>query len=266
MRVLFAGSGWRSFVDIIARAMPPGTEVSLWDRTISLERAIADIDVLLPSNAPIGPSVIGAGRKLKLIQQPAAGVENIDLAASRAAGIPVCNAPGANPIAVAELSLFLMLALARRLPEARAAFSEPRIGEPVGRELRGRRLGVVGTGRSGTLIASMAQAIGMTVSSVNSRRSEEAWHELLRDSDIITLHCPLTDATRNLIDERAFALMKPGALLINCSRGAVVDRAALERALDSGHLGGAGLDVFWEEPWNPADPLYHRPNVVVTPH
>ena len=266
MRVLFCGSGWRSFVDILARGMPPGTDMSIWDRSIPLERAAADVDVLLPSNAAIGESVIHAARQLRLIQQPAAGTENIDLAAARARGIPVCNAPGANQVAVAELALFLMLAVVRRLPEAVDAFSASRIGEPIGNELRGRHLGIVGLGRSGSLVASLAEAIGMLVTSVGSRRTEEMWQDFLARSDIVTLHCPLTDSTRGLLDDRAFSVMKPGAILINCSRGPVVDRAALERALTSGRLGGAGLDVFWDEPWDPTDPFFRRPNVVVTPH
>jgi len=266
VRVLFSGSGWLTFVDILTREMPPGSDMQLWDRAQPLERAIAEAEVLLPSNAAITAKVIEAGTSLRLIQQPAAGTENIDLAAARARGIPVCNAPGASQNAVAEMALFLMLALVRRLPAAVAAFAAARIGEPIGRELRGKRLGIVGLGRSGSALARLAEGIGMTVGSVGSRRSEAEWDELLSASDIVSIHCPLTPKTRGLLDDHAFARMKPGALLINCARGPVVDRAALERALDSGRLGGAGLDVFWDEPWDPADPLYRRPDVVVMPH
>jgi phosphoglycerate dehydrogenase-like enzyme len=263
VRVLFCGSGWRTYVDVLARAI--GTTVDIWDRAQPLERVAADYDVLLPSNGIISAGVIAAAERLMLIQQPAAGTENIDLAAARARGIPVCNAPGPSQTAVAELALFLMLALLRRLPEARAAFADARIGEPIGRELGGRRLGIVGMGKTGSALARLAEALGMTVAAVGSRRSEADWERFLRESDVVSLHCPLTDATRELMNDRAFSLMQPGALLINCARGAVVDRAALERALDT-HLGGAGLDVFWDEPWNPADPLYQRSNVVTMPH
>jgi phosphoglycerate dehydrogenase-like enzyme len=265
VRVLFCGSGWLPFVEVLARALA-GHSVSVWDRSISIERAVAGVQVILPSNAPINAAVIAAASELRLIQQPAAGTENIDLEAARARSIPVCNAPGANHNGVAELALFMMLALVRRLPAAAASFAAARIGEPVGRELRGRRLGIIGPGRSGSALARAAEGIGMTVATVGSRRTEAEWEAFLRDVDIVSLHCPLTPATRSLLDDRAFALMKPGALVINCARGPVIDRAALERALDRGHLGGAGLDVFWEEPWDPSDPLYRRPDVVTMPH
>jgi phosphoglycerate dehydrogenase-like enzyme len=266
VRVLFCGSGWLPFVDILARGLPPGASISLWDRATPLVQAVADIQVILPSNAPIDAAVIAAAPDLRLIQQPAAGTENIDLEAARARAIPVCNAPGANHTSVAEQALFLMLALVRRLPAATASFAAARIGEPVGRELRGRRLGIIGRGRSGTALARIAEGIGMTVAAIGSRRTDAEWETFLAEADVVSLHCPLTSATRGLLDDRAFALMKPGALVINCARGPVIDRAALEAALDRGQLGGAGLDVFWEEPWDPSDPLYRRPNVVVTPH
>jgi len=266
MRVLFCGSGWLPFVDVLARGLPPGCEMTLWDRSIPLARAVAGVAVLMPSNAPIDAGVIAAADQLRLIQQPAAGIENVDLDAARARAIPVCNATGANHHSVAELALFFMLALARRLPEANAAFAAARIGEPCGRELRGRRLGIVGRGRSGSALAAIAEGLGMSVSAVGSRRTEAEWERLLGESDAVSIHCPLTPATRGLMDDRAFSLMKPGAFLINCARGPVVDRAALERALERGRLGGAGLDVFWDEPWAPDDSLYRRANVVVTPH
>ena len=263
---MFCGSGWRSFVDVLAARLPAGAEMSMWDRATPLEQAVAGVHVLLPSNAPIDASVVAAAKELRLIQQPAAGTDNIDLEAARARGVPVCSAPGASAHAVAEMALFLMLALSRRLPGAAAAFAAARIGEPIGRELRGRRLGIVGLGRSGTELARLAEALGMTVAAVTSRRTEAEWAELLHTADIVSLHCPLGPATRHLIDDRALDQMKPGALLVNCARGPIIDRAALERALDRGHLGGAGLDVFWDEPWDPADPLYRRPDVVATPH
>jgi phosphoglycerate dehydrogenase-like enzyme len=253
-------------VEFFSRHLPPSFDVAIWDGTRPLAEAVRDVDFLLPSNAPFSAEVIAAARAVRLIQQPAAGVENIDLAAARARGIPVANAPGANHRAVAEAALFLMLALARRLPEAQARFAAGAIGEPVGRELGGRRLGVVGTGRTGSALAAMARGIGMEVSSIGSRRSDDDWASFLAAADVVSLHCPLTAATSGLIDDRAFALMKPGALLINCARGPVVDRGALERALAGDRLGGVGLDVFWREPWEPAEPLFAHPRVVVLPH
>lgn len=266
MRALFTGSGWKPFIDFLTRHLPDSYRVSVWDRARPLEEAVAEVEFLLPSNAPFSAAVIAAARAVRLIQQPAAGVENIDLAAARARGIPVANAPGANQRAVAESALLLMLGLARRLPEAQRRFAAAIIGEPVGRELGGRRLGVVGTGRTGSALAALARGIGMEVSSVGSRRGESEWAAFLGAADVVSLHCPLTDATRGLIDDRAFALMKPGAILVNCSRGPVVDRGALERALAGDRLGGVGLDVFWREPWDPADPLFAHPRVMVLPH
>jgi phosphoglycerate dehydrogenase-like enzyme len=266
VRALFCGSGWHSFVEIIARALPPGSEVDIWDRARPLERVVVDYDVVLPSNGPITAEVIAAASQLRLIQQPAVGTDNIDLEAARARGIPVCNAPGQSGPAVAELALFLMLALLRRAPEAQVAFGRATIGSTIGRELAGRTLGIIGMGVTGTALARLGAGVGMKVTAVKSRRTDAEWEKFLREADVVSLHCPLTPATRALMDDRAFALMKPGALIINCARGPVIDRAALERTLDSGHLGGAGLDVFWDEPWDPNDPLYQRPNVVVMPH
>jgi phosphoglycerate dehydrogenase-like enzyme len=253
-------------VEIIARALPPGSEVDIWDRAQPLERVVVDYDVVLPSNGPITAEVIAAASQLRLIQQPAVGTDNIDLDAARARGIPVCNAPGQSGPAVAELALFLMLALLRRAPEAQVAFGRATIGSTIGRELAGRTLGIIGMGVTGTALARLGEGVGMKVTAVKSRRTDAEWEKFLREADVVSLHCPLTPATRALMDDRAFALMKPGALIINCARGPVIDRAALERTLDSGHLGGAGLDVFWDEPWDPNDPLYQRPNVVVMPH
>ena len=266
MRALFTGSGWKPFIDFLMRHLPDTYEVSIWDRARPLEEAVAEVEFLLPSNAPFSGGVIAAARAVRLIQQPAAGVENIDLSAARARGIPVANAPGANQRAVAESALLLMLGLARRLPEAQRRFAGAVIGEPVGRELGGRRLGIVGTGRTGGALAALARGIGMEVVSIGSRRSDAEWASFLAVADVVSLHCPLTDATRGLIDDRAFASMKPGAFLINCARGPVVDRGALERALGGDRLGGVGLDVFWREPWDPADSLFSHPRVMVLPH
>ncbi len=253
-------------MEIIARALPPGSEVDIWDRAQPLERVVVDYDVVLPSNGPITAAVIEAASRLRLIQQPAVGTDNIDLEAARARGIPVCNAPGQSGPAVAELALFLMLALLRRAPEAQVAFGRATIGSTIGRELAGRTLGIIGMGVTGTALARLGEGVGMKVTAVKSRRTDAEWEKFLHEADVVSLHCPLTPATRALMDDRAFASMKPGALIINCARGPVIDRAALERTLDSGHLGGAGLDVFWDEPWDPNDPLYQRPNVVVMPH
>jgi phosphoglycerate dehydrogenase-like enzyme len=266
MDVVFCGSGWLPIVDAIRDRLPAGARIRARDLARPIAHEVRDADVLLPSNARFDAAVIDAARRVVLIQQPAVGVDGIDLAAARARGIPVCNAPDTNGDSVAEATVLLLLALARRLGAARRAFASRTVGEPIGRELRGKTLGLVGVGRSGSRVAALATAIGMDVRSVRSTDPPEALDDLLARSDFVSLHCPLTDRTRGLLGTAAFARMKPGACLVNVARGAIVDRAALESALDSGQLAGVALDAFWEEPWDPADPLFARENVVVLPH
>jgi len=261
MKLLFCGSGWLPIVERIAARLPAGASLARWDRKTPLVDVIADVDVLLPSNGHIDAAAISAGVRLRLIQQPAAGTEGIDKAAAAARGIPVCNAPGTNHISVAEHALFLLLALARRLPAAQRAFAACEVGTPLGIELAGKTLGIVGLGRSGSALAERARALGMTVIALGRDGDRDAF---FRAADAISLHCPLNDSTRGLVGDAALAAMKPGALLINCARGGVIDRAALLRHLDK--LGGVALDVHWEEPPDPDDPLYAHPHVLGLPH
>ena len=224
------------------------------------------MNVILPSNAPIDADAIAAPEDLRLIQQPAAGIENVDLAAAARRCVPVCNAPGANHVSVAEAATYLMLALARRVPAAARAFRERRVGVPLGIELFGKTLGIIGLGRAGTALAAIGRGLGMRILSVTSASEPAQLAALLAESDVISIHCPLTPQTRGLIGARALSRVKPGALLINCARGPIIDRAALISALDSGRVGGAGLDTYWEEPWDPDEPLYARDDVVTLPH
>ena len=261
VQLLYCGSGWLPIVDHIAARLPAGASIRAWDRARPLVEVVGDVDVLLPSNAAITAAVIGAAPRLRLVQQPAAGTEGIDRDAAVARGIPICNAPGTNHVAVAELALYLLLALARRVPRAPAAFAERRIGVPIGIELAGKTLGIIGMGNAGTALADRARALGMTV--VALRRGDDKL-AFLAACDAVSIHCPLTPETRHLIDARALAAMKPGAILINCSRGGVIDREALVGALD--RLRGVGLDVLWDEPGDPADALYSDPRVIALPH
>lgn len=266
MRLLFTGSGWLPIVDMIAARLPAGSTLVCWDRAVPLVEAIADIDVLLPSNATITLEVIHAARKLRLVQQPAAGTEQIDRAALRERGIPLCNAPGTNHVAVAECALFLLLSLARRAPLAAQRLRDRVVGEPLGIELSGRTLGVIGMGRAGTALADRATALGMRVRALRRGASDADRTAFFAACDAISIHCPLTPETRGLVDARAFAAMRDGAMLINVARGGVIDRAALVAALASGRLGGVGLDVHWSEPPDPDDALYRDPRVVALPH
>lgn len=266
MRLLYGGSGWLALVEHLRVRVAPGTEVAIWDRAVPLATAIADIDVLLPSNAPVTAAVIAAAPRLRLIQQPAAGVENVDRAAAIARAIPICNAPGTNHVSVAEHALYLLLALARRAPRAQLAFANREVGAPIGIELAGKTLGIIGMGRAGTALADRARALGMHVISLPRGADPAARAAFFAACHAVSLHCPLTPETRGIVDAAAFAALPPGALIVNCARGGVIDRGALVAALASGRLGGAGLDVHWEEPADPADPLYADPRVIGLPH
>jgi len=266
MRIVFCGSGWLPMVDVIRSRLPPDVTIRLRDAARPLAEEVRDAEVLLPSNAGFDAELISAARRVLLIQQPAVGVDGIDLDAARARGIPVCNAPDTNQDSVAEVTAFLLLALARRLPLARRAFAAATVGEPIGVELRGKTLGIVGLGRAGSRVAAIATAMGLEVLGVRSSSPPGAWAELLARSDFVSLHCPLTPRTRGFFDAAMLARMKPGACLVNVARGPIVDRPALEAALASGRLGGAGLDVFEREPVPPDHPILSCAHVVLTPH
>jgi phosphoglycerate dehydrogenase-like enzyme len=270
MKILFCGSGWRPIIDTIEAALeaqvPRRHQLHRWDLTSPLPALMHDVDVLLPSNARIDDAVLAAAPRLRLIQQPAVGVEPIDIAAARARGIPVCNSPGINHVAVAECALLLILALARRLPAAQQAFADVRIGEPLGRQLGGRLLGIVGAGNSGRALGERAAALGMGVRYLGRHATAEERRDFFASCDVISLHCPLDEQSRGLLGAEAFAQVKRGLHLVNVARGPVIDRDACLAALRDGTLGGLGLDVHWEEPWDPADEIYRDPRVVALPH
>jgi D-3-phosphoglycerate dehydrogenase len=196
-------------------------------------------------------------------------VDNIPLEAAKAAGVTVMNTPGANAAAVAEQTLLLMLALARDLT-----------GQMAGRRaavtgLEGRRLLVVGFGESGRRVVQAALALGLQVTVLTPRPDQAAasgahaandLHSALRQTDILSLHCPLTPQTKDMIGAAELALLPPGALVVNVARGGLIDEAALADALHSGHLGGAALDVTQVEPLPPDDPLRRAPRLILTPH
>jgi phosphoglycerate dehydrogenase-like enzyme len=203
-------------------------------------------------------------------------VNTINLEAAIARGIPVCNLPGTNARAVAELTLALMLAVLRRIPRFDAGLRagmwlDPLLQDGIG-ELGGRVVGLVGYGAIPRLLAPVLIALGCRVIYTARRQVPDAaghWRPLdalLAEADVVSLHVPLTPDTANLIDAAALARMKPGAILINTARGALVDAPALEAALRTGRFAGAGLDVFVHEPIDAADALLHLPNVVLTPH
>ncbi len=220
--------------------------------------------------------------KLRLLQLLSAGYDTIDIEAARRAGVPVCNNGGANATAVSEHAILLMMAVCRKLMWQHSSVVAGRWrGNAPSQagifEMRGKTLGIVGLGTIGRKVARLANAFGMQVIYFDVKRLTEAEEdaldvrfrllgEVLDSCDILSLHVPLLPTTRHMIGAAEFARMKKGAFLVNTCRGPVVDEAALTAALESGHLGGAGLDVFDQEPTPADNPLLRQPNVVLTPH
>lgn len=221
--------------------------------------------------------VFERGRLLRVVGRSGVGLDNIDLAAAEERGVRVVYAPGASAISVAELTIALLFALLRSLPEADRSTRAGRWERArfVGAEAHGKTLGVVGFGNIGRAVARRGAALGMRVlyadplgprpSAPEVPAEEAGLTELLERSDIVTVHVPLRDETRGLIGAEAIGRMRRGAFLINTARGGIVDEAALLAALRSGHIAGAGLDVFESEP--PAgSPLLAEPGVIALPH
>jgi phosphoglycerate dehydrogenase-like enzyme len=220
--------------------------------------------------------------KLKLVQLLSAGYDRCDIEAARRAGVPICNNGGANSTAVSEHALLLMLAVSRRLVWQHANVSAGRwrgnnVDDVKLYELKAKTLGIVGLGTIGKKTAKLAKAFGVDVQYYDVARLTEGQadelgvrfallEELLRTSDIVSLHVPLSKATRHMIGAQQLKLMKPSAYLINTCRGPVVDEKALIEALGNGTIAGAGLDVFDQEPPPPNNPLFSLPNVVLTAH
>lgn len=234
--------------------------------------------LIVRSATKVDAAFLDSAPNLRVIGRAGVGVDNIDVSAASARGIAVFNAPGGNVIAAAELTMALILSLARMVP---AADSSVRSGEWhrskfLGVELRGRTLGLIGAGRIGREVAHRCVAFGMDVIahdpylSDSDAKTLEAelveLDELIETADVIALHVPLTDETRNLIDAGALRRMKEDALLINVSRGGVIVEEDLAVALEEGAISGAALDVYAEEPLPHGSPLRQAPNLVLTPH
>ena len=276
MNVVYHASAGPDLAARLARLEGLGISVCREDDTETLNRLLPDCDVLWHVLQPYTAGMIAAAPRLKLIQKIGAGVNTIDLAAAKQRGIPVCNLPGTNARAVAELTLGLMLSVLRRIPafdrRLRAGtWTDAALQDGIS-ELGGRAVGLIGFGAIPKILAPMLAAMGCTV--VYSARNPVAdaiagylpLVRLLAEADIVSLHLPLTPETRRMVDAAALSRMKPGAILINTARGGLVDQPALIQALESGRLAGAGLDVFDTEPVAAGDRLLALPNVVVTPH
>jgi phosphoglycerate dehydrogenase-like enzyme len=282
-KVLFAPRQSEAILEIARSLTPPGFELVVADPgTPEFYQAAADAEYYLGLARQMGGEFFRAAPKLRLVQLLSAGYDRVDVEAARKAGVPVANNGGANAVAVAEHTLLLMLAVLKRLVRFHndVVAGKWRVGDLAEArvyELAGRTLGIVGLGNIGKKVARRAAAFDMKVQYYDIARLSEDQEdalgvrfvllaELLRTSDVVSLHVPLDDTTRNMISTRELELMQPNAILINTCRGPVVDEAALHRALTHGQIAGAGLDVMVEEPPAPHHPLFALPNVTLTPH
>jgi phosphoglycerate dehydrogenase-like enzyme len=281
MDILFAANetAWGGFLGLIRSAVPEHR----FHATGGFHAdTLAGYDVLIPTMTRITRELLETADRLRLVQQCGAGLEGVDLGAARELGIDVANVPtgaSGNAASVAEIGTYLMIGLARNARGMEKSLAARKMGEPRGMALTGRTVGIVGLGGIGRALVERLRPFGVRVIGVKQSDPEAArrelgldWaggpgdlEELLSRSDFVVLSLPLDTATEGLMNRRTFSCMKPGAFLINLSRGGLVDREALEESLSSGHLAGAGLDVFWEEPPDPEDPVFSQ-NVLATPH
>ncbi len=273
-----------ALLDIARSLVPAGFEMVVVDAgTPEFTAALPDAAYYVGfPRAEINNEFFKAAPGLKLVQLISAGYDRLDVAAAKRAGVPVANNGGSNAVAVAEHTLMLMLAVYRKLSwhHANVVAGKWRVGDFASHrlyELEGKTLGIVGLGTIGKKVARRAAAFGMRILYYDIvRLAEDAedalgvrfvlFPELLRTSDIVSLHVPLNAVTRNLIGARELAMMRPAAVLINTCRGPVVDETALHAALTGGRIAAAGLDVMVEEPPVANHPLFALENVTFTPH
>lgn len=269
--------------EVLERHVAPlrqmGHTFAAFERTEDIQEQIRhaqDADILMLANMPLCGEVIRACPRLQYIDIAFTGVDHVDLQAAKACGIKVSNASGYSNESVAEWTLGMMLSLLRNVPQTDRRCREGGTKDGlVGGELFGKTVGIVGTGAIGSRTAQLCRAFGCRIIAYNGFSHKQSTDEItylpleqmLSQSDIVALHCPLTEQSRQLIDAHALTCMKQSAYLINAARGPVVDTQALSQALADGQIAGAAIDVFEVEPPLPLDhPLLHAPNVIVTPH
>jgi phosphoglycerate dehydrogenase-like enzyme len=282
-KILFAPKQDASVTEMARSLTPPGFELIMADfGTPEFVNAAADAEYFLGLARNMGGEFFRSAPKLKLVQLLSAGYDRVDVEAARKAKVPVANNGGANAIAVAEHTILLMLAVLKQLVRfhqdvVAGRWRPPASSESPVYELSGRTVGVIGLGNIGKKVARRARAFDARVQYYDVVRLTEAEEdalgvrfvllaELLRTSDIVTLHVPLTDTTRGMIGARELGLMKKDAIVVNTCRGPVVDEAALYTALTERRIGGAGLDVLVDEPPAKDNPLFTLPTVTLTPH
>lgn len=275
MRILVASTAFPAAPELLSELLP-GDQI-----LVGHERAEGPVDVIVPLMSRIDAAMMDRLAP-RLIQQFGVGLEGVDVAAAAARGIPVANVPAAdtgNADGVGEVAVLHLLALARRLGEAQGAVADRRLGEPIGMPLTDAAVVVLGLGAVGQAVVRRLAGFGPRLTGIGSGPRppaqveaalsrylvSERLPEALSGADALIVCCTLTERTRGIVGERELAAMRPGAYLVNVARGPVVDYSALLTALRSGRLGGAGLDVYWDEPIDPADPLLAE-NVSATPH
>ena len=281
-RVIIAAAGFDSIPSYLGPLLP-GASIEMAELA-RLEQSVADATALVPSGARISAELLAHAPKLQLVHQWGTGLENVDIPAATRLGIAVANTltqdSGAAE-AIAEWCVMVAIALCRDFPaiQAQVRAGTP-WGGPPGLTLYGQTAGIVGLGGIGQAVARHLRPFGMRLigvkRTVTAGLAEELGMDwigpmreltaLLEQSNVLFVCVPLNGETRDLLGEREFGLLPPRALVVNPARGPIVNRTALQRALESGHLAGAALDVFWGEPPDPAEPLIHMPNVLVTPH
>ena len=281
MKILFAApeKAWGGFLGIVRDRLPEHRFEATGGFAIE---SLQGFDVLIPTMSPVTRELLESADRLRLIQQCGSGLEMVDVAAARQRGIAVANVPtdiSGNADSVAELGVYMIIGLSRNVREMARSLAAQRMGQPQGRALYGRTVGLIGLGGIGRALAKRLKPFGVRLMGIKRHRPQDARKELgldwaggpgdldalLSRSDFVVLCLPVTEESRHIIDRHAFSIMRRDAYLVNLSRGGLVDRDALQEALASGSIAGAGLDVFWEEPPDPQDPIF-RYNVMATPH
>jgi phosphoglycerate dehydrogenase-like enzyme len=281
MKICFAApeNAWGGALGLLRTALPEHEFVALGNYVLE---SLRGYDVVIPTMSRVTEPLLATADRLRLIQQVGSGLEGVDIDAARVRGIRVANVPTdscPNADSVAELGIYMMIGLARNFRGMAASFANRRIGEPRGTTLMGKTVGIVGLGGIGKALVKRLRVFDVRLIGIKREHTEEAAKDLGLDwsggsqdlerllglSDFVVLCLPLSTGNRNLMNETTFASMKRGSFLINLSRGGIVDRDALEKALATGQIAGAGLDVYWEEPVDPKDPIF-RHNVFTTPH
>ena len=277
MRIYFCREGLSYIMGILQNELPEDEVLCCAPEKVA--EAACEAEVLIPTVSRIGEEALSSPR-LKLVQQYGAGLDTVDIPTATRFGIHVANVPSAgtgNAESVAELSLLFMLALARQYPRAQECLQQRKLGTPMGMALKGRTAAIVGYGGIGQEVAQRLAGFAMKILAVSRRGPKpgdvpvdfhggpDSLHEVLRQADFIIVAPPLNDETRGLLGQAEFACMKPNAFVINVARGPVLDYDALLAALKEGRIAGAGLDVFWYEPFDPTDPIFSY-NVLATPH